>query len=282
MNKKIIILGHTGLLGTKIYEKFKKKKKTVIGFSSKNCDFRNIEDFSFKIRNSFKNSSIIYSAGRHRKYGSTRKLYHENILIIKNLIQLCKKNKPNKILFLSTVEVYKPHENELISEKSNTRPINLYAKGKLLQEKLLSEYCKNNQISLLILRLPGFYDPKDNNSSIVSKLIYCCLYDKIFLKRTSGKEQRDYLFTSDLVDIIYLLEKKKFKIDILNIAKGYSISLNQLINKVNFLFSKKIKFKKTKNKKNFSLRFENYKLKQYIKNFKFISIEDGIKKYKSI
>lgn len=282
MNKKIIILGHTGLLGAKIYEKFKKKKKLVIGFSSKNCDFRNIRDFNFNIKSSFKNSSIIYSAGKHRKYGSTRKLYNENILIIKNLIELCKKNKPNKIIFLSTVEVYKPNDRDLISEKTSTNPINLYAKGKLLQEKLLSEYCKNNQISLLILRLPGFYSPNDNNSSIVSKLIHCCLYDEKFLKKTSGREQRDYIYISDLVDIIYLLEKKNFKIDTLNIAKGNSIALNQLINKINLLFSKKIKFKKTKIKKNFSLRFDNSKLKQYLRNFKFISIEEGMKKYKSI
>jgi len=279
---KLVVLGHTGLLGSLIYRNFKNKKRKVKGYSSNICDFRKFKSFQFSVKSSFKNSSIIFSAGKHRKYGSTKNLYLENIKIIKNLIKLCKKNKPSKIIFLSTVEVYKPKKLEHITENTKTKPINLYAKGKLYQENLLIKFCKINQIKLLILRLPGFYGPQDNNLSIISKLIFCCLNKKKFPKMTSGQEKRDYVYINDIVEIIYLLEKTNFNIDVLNIVKGSSNSINDIIEKIDRIFSKKIKFKKIQTKKNFNLNFNNYRLKKYLRDFQFVGLEQGVKKYKKI
>ena len=76
---------------------------------------------------------------------------------------------PNKIIFLSTVEVYGDKKRLKINEKSSLNPLNLYAEGKLFQEKELKKFSKKNKINFNILRLPGFYG-KDDKNSIISKM----------------------------------------------------------------------------------------------------------------
>ena len=91
---------------------------------------------------------------------------------------------------------------------------------------------------------------------------------------TSGQEKRDYVYINDIVEIIYLLEKTNFNIDVLNIVKGSSNSINDIIGKIDRIFSKKIKFKKIQTKKNFNLNFNNYRLKKYLRDFQFVGLEE--------
>ena len=199
----------------------------------------------------------------------------------KIIIKLCKKNKPNKIIFLSTVEVYKPkNKKEIISEKTKTNPINLYARSKLKQEKMLIEFCEKNNVNLLILRLPGFYGRFDKDKSIISKLIDCAITNKKFKQKSTGNELRDYIYISDVIKIIQLFELKNIKNDIINVVTGRSLSINIIIKKIENLFYKKINIKKFKKSLSFNLRFNNRKLKNILKKYTFKSVEDGIKEYK--
>ena len=57
-----------------------------------------------------------------------------------------------------------------ISENSETKPLNNYAYGKLIQENIVKKYCKKNRVEYCILRLPGVYGKRDKNTSVVSKI----------------------------------------------------------------------------------------------------------------
>lgn len=279
MKNNIILIGSSGFVGRNVKKFFLKKKIKCIYLSTKNFNLSKIKKKTFK-EIFIKNSVIIYAAGKHRKFGDTIKLKNYNIKIFKNLLDNLKNSLPKKIIFLSTVEVYGKKKKSQINESSKLNPLNLYAKGKLIQERELKKFSKKNKINYNILRLPGFYG-KDDKNSIISKL-YSHLQneEKIYFK-TDGSELRDYIYINDLVKIIYLFIKnyQRNYNGIFNIVQGKSYKLKQYL----FILKKNLNSKKDLvfgKEKGFDLKFNNQKLRSVIKknSFKFLSHKVSISK----
>lgn len=279
MKNNIILIGSSGFVGRNIKKYFLKKKTKCIYLSTKNFDLTKIT--KSKIEKYFKkNSIIIYAAGKHRKFGDTVELRDYNLRIFKSLLIELGNKLPNKIIFLSTVEVYGDKKRLKINEKSSLNPLNLYAEGKLFQENELKKFSKKNKINFNILRLPGFYG-KDDKNSIISKM-YLFFKNRLKIKFiTNGDELRDYVFINDLVKIINFFVKNKNQkfYGIFNIVQGKSFKIKKYLfylkknlnSDKNFIFGKK---------KGFNLRFDNKKLNIFLikNNFKFLSHKDSIKK----
>lgn len=265
---KIVLIGSTGFVGRNLKKFFLKKQIKCIYLSTKNFDLNNIKKNQIK-KVIPENSIIVYAAGKHRKYGDTLNLKKYNLTIFKNLLEILKFTKPYKIIFLSTVEVYGSKNKFSITETSYLRPLNLYALSKVLQENQLKKFCVKNQTRFNILRLPGFYG-KDDDNSIVSR-IYLTLKGIQKIKfETNGKELRDYVFIYDLIKLIYFFIKNKdLKYDgIYNIVQGSSYQIRSYLN----FFKKEIKSNKKLifgKKKGFNLKFNNKKLKKFLKVNKF-------------
>lgn len=278
MANKIILIGSTGFVGRNLKKLFLKRNINCVYLSSKNFDLNNLTKKKIK-KFIPSNSIIIYAAGKHRKYGDTLKLKKYNLKIFKNLLLKLKHSLPNKILFLSTVEIYGNKNKSYISERSKTNPLNLYAQSKLLQEIELKKFATKNQIRINILRLPGFYG-KDDNHSIISK-IYMFLNGKKKINFfTNGKELRDYVFIKDLTKIINLFVKNKnINFDgVFNIVQGHSYQIKSYFHLIKKIINsdKKIIFGKSIG---FDLRFNNKKLKIFLKKnkFKFSTHKHSIK-----
>ena len=112
--KKLILIGYTGFVGKAIFfsSKFEKKFK-IYGYNSKNFNLEFNKKINKNLKNKIKNSILIFTAGKHRIYGDSKKLQKYNEKIFKNLLKILITNKPKKIIFLSTVEVYgKPKKSK--------------------------------------------------------------------------------------------------------------------------------------------------------------------------
>lgn len=91
----------------------------------------------------------VYSS---RKYD----YYKGNILATKNLLEICRESGVKKIIFLSSVGVYKPVTKKiLLNEESECNPITYYGKTKLYAEEMI----KNHDIPWIIIRAPVVYGP---------------------------------------------------------------------------------------------------------------------------
>ena len=225
MANKIVLIGSTGFVGRNLKKLFLKSKIKCVYLSTKNFDLKSIKKNQIK-KVIPEKSIIIYAAGKHRKYGDSIKLKNYNNKIFKNFLKKLDLALPSKIIFLSTVEVYGNKNKLNITESSKLRPLNLYARGKILQENELKKFSYKNQIRFNILRLPGFYG-KDDNNSIISK-IYSTLRGIQKIKFiTNGKELRDYIFINDLTKIINLFVKNRNKEfdGIYNIVQGQSYQI---------------------------------------------------------
>ena len=82
--------------------------------------------------------------------------YRGNILATHNLLEACKEKGTRRIIFLSSVGVYKPVTTKtLLTEESECEPITFYGKTKLDAEELI----KKSNIPWVIVRAPIIYGP---------------------------------------------------------------------------------------------------------------------------
>lgn len=192
---KILIIGASGLLGSKLYEKFSENYK-VIGTYSTNkqdslyyCDITKKDLIIFK---EIKPDIVIHAAGITKldPCETNKELaYKINVEGTENVIQGCKLNN-SKLIYFSTDFIFDGKKGNY-REEDSTNPLSYYAKTKLKSEELI----KNSGLEYIIARVAVLYGAKQNN-----KLISCCI------EKLKNQEYMllvaDHLRTPTLVDDI--------------------------------------------------------------------------------
>ena len=167
-------------------------------------------------------------------------------------MNICSKNGIKKYIFSSTASVYGNTIKSKVSEKDNLKPINPYAKSKLLFENHLINKSKKDNLSYIILRYFNVAGAdKKLRSGLISK--YSTHLIKIICEVAVGKRKqvvingsnyntrdgtpiRDYIHVSDLADIHlkvtnYLLKNGSSQIFNCGYGKGFSVI--EVINTIN-------------------------------------------------
>lgn len=279
MKNKVLVLGSTGFIGKNLMDFLVSENYPVVGLSTSRCNFSNLNSFKKSTKNIVKNSTVIFCAGKHRQYGDNIKNYNLNKNIIKNLLIIFKSQKPKKIIFFSTVEVYGNKFLKKIDEDTKINPLNLYAKGKYEQELLIKKFCIKHKIKFNIIRIPGIFGKQDNDTSFISKVISAISKNKVLNFNTNLREKRDYIYIDDLVKALKLIIDSNFLSGSYNLVSGKSYSIEAIVKKIEKIYKKKLKYKLSK-KNGFNLVFSNKKIKKSIKKIKFNSLEKNIHLYK--
>lgn len=262
---KCAITGFNGNLGSEFIKRFHK-----INFVKFNGNLKNKKklenwilnnDFDFFLHF----AAIVPTNEVKKKYRIAKEINYTSTL---NLIKfLKKKNKPIWFFFSSSSHVYK-FSNFKIKETSKKVPISKYGKLKLMAENGLKKKTKNTKIKLCIGRIFSFTHYKQKKSYFVPS---------VFSGKTiNANSYRDFIDIRDICDAIYLLMNMKKK-GIYNIASGFKINLNKIINIVQ---KKKLSYENPKNNiyaDITKLKNLGWKPKYNIKN-----ILNDFKKFKSI
>ena len=255
--KKIMIIGKRGFIGNSLYFYLKK--------------FYNVKKVSFKESLKFKEKlnkfNFIINTSINKNY--IKKKYNANF---DNDLRISKFIKNNKTIycFISTRKIYpnKPNikEGAKFSAKCN------YSKNKLITEKQLNRYFKNN---LLVLRVSNIIGNKKSIKNIHETFID--IFEKNINKGIlyyNNNAFKDFLSIDKFCQIIKKIIEKKL-VGIYNVSIGQKVYLKDLISWLIKYNTKKFKVKKNIYK-NESFYLNNSKLmsKIRIKN----SLND-LKKY---
>ena len=273
MNKKIILIGCTGFIGKSIFNNFGNK---LVSYSSKNLNLLKKKSIKKKSKN-FKNSTIIYAAGIKRTRGDNSENFFKNLVLFNNLFSFFFKNKPKKIIFLSSAEVYGYYNGKKkISEKTTLEPVTQYSMSKIIQEETIKFFSKKLGYEYIILRIPGVYGFDEENQNIISKLILSLNKGKIFKLNTSGNELRDYVYVNDIGKFLSYVIKKNIKNLTINFATGKSHKIKNIIKMIEKNYNKKLNIKHSFKKKfyEYSLSFNNKLIRKKISNFNFTSLNN--------
>jgi len=129
--------------------------------------------------------------------------YKGNVLATQNLLEACKEKGTKRIIYLSTVGVYKPVTTRtLLTEESECEPITIYGKTKLEAEGLIKQ-CK---IPWVIVRAPIVYGPYQ--PPVLNRLFLDAFTKRKIYNVGKGDNPRSFCFIGNLVDGLMLLANK--------------------------------------------------------------------------
>ena len=129
--------------------------------------------------------------------------YKGNVLATRNLLEACKEKGLKRIIFLSSIGVYKPVTTKtLLTEESECEPITFYGKTKLHAEQLI----KRHNVPWVIVRAPVVYGP--SQPPVLNKFFLDVLKKKKTYIIGDGNNLRSLCFVDNLVEGLILLANK--------------------------------------------------------------------------
>ncbi len=189
-NRKILILGGSGFIGTKLIEKINRKKQLIIldkkkinNKFKKNKIFIKGSIFSKRVLQKIKNIEIvIFLIGKKGGPDSTdicksAEYLNSNTSSLEYFLKNFENKHLKKIIFLSSEHVYGESKSAINNVCTNeTFPKNYYGLSKLLAEKILYNFYKERKINVVILRFPRVIAFDEKN--ILSVMIHNAIYKK--------------------------------------------------------------------------------------------------------
>jgi GDP-L-fucose synthase len=299
MEKKFLITGGAGLVGTSVPFGLKPSRKEV--------DLTNYDQLISYIRD-HKITDIVHCAGKVGGVKSNKQFINdffvENLTINTNIIKACR--EVNRATFLLSTCIFPEFAEYPLTEEQihNGEPHSTnygYAYAKRMLEvgaRSLREQYNINAKCIIPCNMYGIGDNYDmENGHVLPSLIHRCYLSKLnnkpFIVWGEGKALREFLFSEDLGRILYKIHIDDVTIPntmIVSPGKEWSIreAVNIIISKFNF--SGELIFDKTKpegimrkptNNNLFNVHFPNFKFTD-LKNGLEKTIEDFLEKYPNI
>jgi GDP-L-fucose synthase len=248
-DKKILVTGGAGFLGSFIVEKLIKERGVDLGSirvpRSKEMDLRIWENCVEAVKGM---DIVIHLAakvggiGFNRKYPAT--LFYDNAIIGIQLIEAARLEGVQKFVAIGTVCAYPkytpvPFKEENLwngyPEETNA-PYGIAKKILLVQAQAYRQQYGFNAIFLLPVNL---YGPRDNfdleSSHVIPALIKKMVDAKLEGKNEvvvwgTGKASREFLYVEDAAEGILLATERYNKPDPVNLGSGKEITIKELVN----------------------------------------------------
>lgn len=225
---KYTVIGSTGFIGSEISNYLMQSgENECIGVGSHMCDLTDAAKAQEVLPSLVRDAVVVYAAGIPRLRSNTLEAMIANISMLFNLLNVFKTASPEKVIFLSSVEVYGAPKSLPIVEDSKIKPETMYGIGKVTGELMLQASIE--KIPLAILRLPGVYGIDDKGLGLIGKLMQCIRDCKEFTLLGNGLEQRDFLYSGDIPRAVEALAKTDFKKVIINLVSGKSHTVAEIM-----------------------------------------------------
>lgn len=284
--KKILVTGGKGLVGSAIDADIK------IGSE---YDLRKPE-ISDEVFGKFIPSHVIHCAGKVGGISSNMnqkgQFFYDNIMINTNVIESCRKfNIERLLVFLSTCIFPDKIEYPLREDKIHLGPPhdsnNAYAYAKRMADVQIRAYREEYGLNYTSIIPTNIYGPNDNfsldNGHVIPMLIhklYLAQKNKTdFVVWGSGKPLREFIFSKDIAKLSEWAIENYNDSEPIIFSNSKEISIENVVDLLikEFNFKGNVIFDKSKPDGQFRKPSDNSKLKSYLPDFKFTTIEQGIK-----
>lgn len=257
-NKKVLVTGGAGFIGSHVVEKLVEKKANVTVLDNlQNGKLANLQKIKNKIifingdcqdrktaRKSCQGKEVVMNlAARvggiefNRTHQAT--MLKDNLLIATNMIEAAKDEKVERFLVISSACVY-PHDCLVPTSESEgfmdepEQTNGGYGWAKRMAEKLGYYYQQEFGIKVGIVRPYNCYGPRDHVDLETSHVIPA-LIKRIFDRENpvkvwgSGKQSRAFLYVEDLAEGMIMDIEKYPVADAINLGTDEEISIGDLV-----------------------------------------------------
>ena len=255
------IFGSSGFIGKRLKERLikqfgnnlvdyvgKKYKNKIVDLSKNNIfkelpirPYNNVYILAAK-------SNFIFNNNKEE-----RSQIHENIAIVKNIIEFCKICKVRRVFFISSSSVYSNKNSSPFHEKQKIKPNNSLGTSKYSSEKILKKAFHKLKTKVVILRVFTVYGNNMRKKQFLYQAIKKFKSNKKTLTFWNKDTLRNFVHLDDLTNILINLSRVETpKFTIYNIASNKSHKIETIIDHLQDLSGKqkKIIFKDSKNNLN--------------------------------
>jgi len=302
---KIIVTGGSGMIGKSIYNILKTDKEIItkwdnhefIYLSSKDVDLTDRKktlDFFTKISCDYIIHLAANVGGLYKNQKNNIEMFSNNIKINENVLEACRMNKIMRGIFVLSSCIYPVYPskfpmNENMVHESPPHPSN---EGYAYSKRMLEMQCRQHNklgYEFICLTPVNLYGPYDNYKIVDAHLIPALMHrfylnnieGKQLLAYGTGKPERQFLYSIDLAKIILLiLENKDIKSGNIICCNDEEYKIIDVVDKLANamkLNKKNIYWDSTKSDGCMKKSVSNEKLKKIIKNYNFVSLDEGLK-----
>ena len=244
-NSKLYIAGHKGLVGSRIFEKYKKEGyKNLLTRTKEELDLRDqgaVEQFFKKEKPEFVILAAAKVGGIMANMTHQADFLYDNLAIQNNVIWYSHVHEVKKLMFLGSSCIY-PREcpQPMKEEYFMTGPVEPtnegYAIAKIaglkLCEKINNQY-KNNFISIMPCNVYGVGEKFDlQNSHVLAALIQKMVTAKEENVKSvevwgTGEPRREFMYVDDLADAAFFLMERYDDPQFINVGTGVDYSIRE-------------------------------------------------------
>ena len=288
MQNKILITGGHGLVGSEFNGDHYYKP------TSKDFDLRKSEDTNRLMLKRF--DGVIHCAGKVGGVGGNMnhkgEFFYDNIMINTNVIESARiSGVKNLVAFLSTCVFPDDVEYPLTEKKIHLGPPHFsndaYAYAKRMTDIQIRSYREQYGLNYKSVIPSNIYGPNDNydikNGHVIPSLIHKC-----YLAREnktpleiwgSGKPLREFIFSKDISKLSEWVLHNYNESEPIILSTSEEIPIKDVVEIITEImnFRGDIIFNTTKPDGQFRKPSDNSKIKNYLPDFKFTPIYDGLK-----
>ena len=241
----VIVAGHTGLVGSAIYELLTSRNERVLGINSKVVDLLD-RKATFEFINDHKPSVVIDAAAIVGGIGANNSFpvdfLSKNLQIQNNLMDASHEANVERFVFLGSSCIYpracpQPIKEEYLLTGPLENTNSAYAIAKIAGIELIKSYRKQFNRRWISLMPTNMYGPRDNFDLNTSHVLPALINRFVTAKRTgaanvtlwgTGAPKREFLHSRDLASAV-LLATEKYDSDLhLNIGTGEDLTIMEL------------------------------------------------------
>ena len=248
---KIVVTGGAGFIGSSLCEYLVKKKHEVIVVDNlSNGNIKNLAKIKKKISfikkdiltpncfngKIFKNVHTVFHLAALADIVPSiqfpRKYFDSNVSGTLNVLEYCRKNNISKLIYAASSSCYGMPRRMPVKENALIDTKYPYSLTKFLGEELILSWAKIYGMNNISLRFFNAYGPRSRTNNNYGAMFGVFLSQKINNQPLtivgSGKQTRDFIFISDLVDGIYKAWKRGKSGEVYNIASGKETSVKKV------------------------------------------------------
>jgi GDP-L-fucose synthase len=289
MENKILVTGGYGLVGSEFI------KPNFIPLSSSEADLRVRKDVD-NVFNTIKFDGVIHCAGKVGGLGGNMinkgQFFYDNIMINTNVIESARVNGIKKLVtFLSTCVFPNQVDYPLTESKIHMGPPHFsndaYAYAKRMADVQIRAYKEQYGLNYKSVIPTNIYGPNDNynleNGHVIPSLIHKCYLARenktTFEVWGTGKPLREFIFSRDVAKLTEWVLNHYNENEPIILSTSEEISIKDVTDVIVELMNYKgdVKWNTLKPDGQFRKPSDNTKIKNYLPDFKFTPLYEGLK-----
>ncbi|HPN88763.1 MAG TPA: NAD-dependent 4,6-dehydratase LegB [Candidatus Omnitrophota bacterium] len=264
-NKKILVTGADGFIGSHLVERLISKGAKVKAFVYYNSfnswgwldslpkeTLRKIEVFTGDIRDpngvltAMQGVDMVFHLaaliGIPFSYHSPDSYVDTNIKGTLNVLQAARQLKVEKVLHTSTSEIYGTAQYVPINESHPVNPQSPYAATKSAADQLALSFYRSFATPVTIVRPFNTFGPRQSARAVIPTIITQLYAGEKIIKLGNLEATRDFTYVTDTADaFITLAQEKNTEGQIFNVGNNQEISVGDLVGQIMQITGKKIK-----------------------------------------